>query len=746
MNFNYRSNHYSIFYESFNPKIFFLLFILVSINMTILYAEEQQSINQKVENILTNLTLDEKLSMLHGNSKFTIAGVERLGIPEWKMSDGPHGVREEINRNDWEPAGWNNDYSTYLPTATALGATWNKDLAYQFGIVLGKEARARNKDVILGPGVNIHRTPLCGRNFEYLSEDPILSATLAVPYIIGVQEQDVAACVKHYALNNQEYERNNINVIVDERTLREIYLPSFEAAIKNGKALTIMSAYNKVNGKWCSENPVLLNDILKKEWNFEGVVISDWAGTHSTIDAALAGLDIEMGTEVDDYNDYFFGDKLKSAIENGEIEISVIDEKVRRILTTMFKTNVFDKNRSKGEFISENNFALAKRTGEEAVVLLKNNNNLLPLNISKIKKIAVIGENAIIKHAAGGGSSGLKAKYEISPLEGLKTKMGDKVEILFTEGYKTTTTFDWQEGVIDTSAEDANYKREMISEAVQIAKNSEVVIMFIGLNHHFDLESRDRTDMFLPYGQDELIKKVLEVNNNIIVVNISGSPIDMRLWVDEVPAILQGWYAGSEAGNVFADILFGDVNPSGKLPFTFPKKLEDSPAHKIGEYPGKDLTVNYNEGIYVGYRYFDTFDVTPQFSFGYGLSYTDFGYKSISLNNTRLAKDDELEISVFIENIGRMKGSEVVQLYIEDIQASVDRPRKELKDFSKVELDVGEIKEVSFRVDKKMLSFFDTDSKSWKAEPGKFKLHIGSASDDIRLTAEFELVTAENIN
>ena len=712
-----------------------------------LYANDQHSLDQKVKNLLTKLTLDEKLSMLHANSKFTTAGVPRLGIPEWKMSDGPHGVREEINRDDWDPAGWDNDFATYLPTGTALGASWDKELAYDFGIVLGNEARARGKDIILGPGVNIHRTPLCGRNFEYFSEDPLLSAALAVPYIKGVQKQDVAACVKHYALNNQEYERNNINAITDERTLREIYLPAFESAIIEGGALTLMSAYNKVNGKWCSENSTLLTDILKNEWNFEGVVISDWAGTHSTIDAALAGLDIEMGTEVSDYNDFYFGKELKEAIENGEIEISIIDEKVKRILTAMFKSKVFDKSRSKGEFVSENNFAFAKKAAEGAVVLLKNENNLLPLNINKIKRIAVIGENAIVKHAAGGGSSGIKAKYEITPLEGLKNKLKDRVEINFAEGYKTTTTFDWEDGIIDTSEDNAKYKKEMIEEAVKIAKDADRVIMFIGLNHHFDNESRDREDMNLPYGQDELISKVAQVNKNIVIVSIGGSPIDMSRWVNDVPSILQGWYAGSEAGNVFADIIFGDVNPSGKLPFTFPYKLEDSPAHKIGEYPGENLTVNYNEGIFVGYRYFDSYDVKPQFAFGHGLSYTKFSYKSIFLNKTKFRKDDEIECSIIIQNTGNMKGSEVIQLYVEDMDASVTRPKKELKDFTKIELDLDEQKEVTFSVNRKMLSFYDVESKSWIAEPGKFNLHVGSASDDIRLTAEIELIsTADNTN
>jgi len=543
-------------------KILLMVVIMTTYSISNLFADDQLTLSEKVEKILSELTLEEKISMLHGNSKFTIAGVERLGIPEWKMSDGPHGVREEINRHDWEPAGLDTDFSTYLPAGTALAATWNPDLAYKFGTVLGREARGRGKDIILGPGINIHRTPVGGRNFEYMSEDPYLITRMTVPYIKGVQEQDVAACLKHFALNNQEFERFRVNVIVDERALREIYLPGFEAAVKEGEVLTVMSAYNKFRGKWCSENPYLLTDILKNEWGFEGVVISDWDGTHSTLDAALAGLDIEMGTNKEDYDEYYFANQLKEAVEEGKVKLNIIDDKVRRILTAMFKSKVFDSSRSSGEFASERNFALARKVAEESVVLLKNQNNILPLAEDQIKNIAVIGENAIAKHAAGGGSSGIKTKYEITPLEGLTARLKNKVEISFAQGYKTTTTFDWAAGVEDTSEVDAAFKINLRNEAVDIAKEADYVIMFMGLNHHFDMESVDLKSMQLPYEQDELIKEVLKVNEKVIIVLIGGTSIDMSNWVKEVPAILQGWYAGSEAGNVFSDILFGDINPS----------------------------------------------------------------------------------------------------------------------------------------------------------------------------------------
>ncbi len=725
-------------------RIKFTIIILIVLTMVttsnISNAQNADSDNERVEQLISKLTLDEKISMLHGNSKFTIAGVERLGIPEWKMSDGPHGVREEIERDSWDVAGWDNDFSTYLPVGTALAATWNPELAYQFGEVLGREARARGKDIILGPGVNILRTPLCGRNFEYGSEDPYLVTKMVVPYIKGVQEQDVAACVKHFALNNQEFERFKVNIEVDERTMREIYLPGFKAAVEEAGVLTVMSAYNKVRGKWCSENKYLLTDILKKEWGFPGVVLSDWDGVHSTYDAAIAGLDIEMGTLVDNYKDYYFADALKKAVLDGKIGIEVIDDKVRRILTSMFKSNVFNKERSKGEYISDRNFAVAKTVAEEAVVLLKNKDNILPLKENEITTLAVIGENAIVKQAAGGGSSGIKAKYEITPLEGLKNKLGDKVKINFAQGYKSTTTFDWADGVHDTSEVDAPYKTKLKNEAVEIAKDADYVIMFVGLSHHQDMESVDRPDMNLPYGQDQLIKEVLEKNKNTIVVLISGSAVDISQWGANTPAIIQGWYAGSEAGNVFADILFGDVNPSGKLPFTFPKKLEDSPAHKFGDYPGVDLNVEYKEGIFIGYRYFDTYDVEPEFAFGHGLSYSTFNYNSIKINDTKLSRGNQLEVTVKVENSSSIAGSEIVQLYIEDVSASVKRPKKELKGFKKVFLNPGEIKEVKFIIDESMLSFYDVSSKMFKAESGQFKIILGSASDDIRLTEEFELL------
>lgn len=721
-----------------NKKLTILLTLFIFMKMTQINAQTSDE-TKFINNLINQMTLDEKISMIHANSKFTSAGIERLNIPEWKLSDGPHGVREEINRDDWDPAGLDNDFATYLPVGTALAATWNPDLALEFGQVLGREARGRGKDVILGPGINIHRTPLCGRNFEYMSEDPLLISNLAVPYIQGVQSQDVAACVKHFALNNQEYERFRVNVEVDERTLREIYLPGFEAAFIEGKSLTVMSAYNKFRGDWCSENEYLLTDILKNEWGFEGVVISDWDGTHSTVKAAKAGLDLEMGTNKSSYNDYYFADALKEAVENGEVAEEIINDKVRRILTVMYRTNVFNKDRSTGEFVSDRNFESARKIAEEAVVLLKNENSILPLNKTQIKSIAVIGENADRKHAYGGGSSAIKAKYEITPLEGLKNKLGGSVNINYAQGYKSTTLFNWSDGRIDTGKSDADYVKRLRDEAVETAKNSDYVIMFMGLNHDFDMESVDRTEMTLPYEQDALIKGILEVNNNVIVVLISGQPVEMNEWINNTPAVIQGWYSGSEAGNVFADILFGDVNPSGKLPFTFPKKLEDTPAFKFGDIPGDGLEVEYKEGVFVGYRYYDSFNVEPLFPFGHGLSYTEFEISDLKLSNDKLQIDEEIVLEVNVKNTGKSAGKEVVQLYINDVESSVERPNKELKGFEKVSLAPGESKKVEFRINTKQLSFYDIETRKFKAEHGKFTALIGTSSKDIKQKKEFIL-------
>jgi len=702
-----------------------------------MYLDNNQTIEKRVEDLLSRMTLEEKVSLCHANSKFTVSGVERLNIPSLNLSDGPHGVREEIGPHSWDPAGWTTDSATYMPTGTALAATWNPDLARAFGKVLGEEARARGKDILLGPAINIQRTPLCGRNFEYLSEDPWLISEMVVPYIQGVQEQDVAACVKHYVVNNQEYERFKINVKVDERTLNEIYFPGFKAAVQRGKVLTVMGSYNQYNGTFVCNNEFLLKKVLKEDWGFSGLVMSDWDATHNTLESARAGLDLEMGTNVDSYNEYFFGDSLLNAVKKGQLDEEVVDDKVRRILRVMFKINLFDERKS-GSFNTPEHQSMARKVAEEAIVLLKNEQNTLPLDYDQLKSIAVIGDNATRTHAKGGYSSGIKALYEVTPLDGLKAKVGDNLEIHFAQGYEKTSEEVWGKGVVYTS--DPVREQALIQEAVEIAKKCDVAIIFGGLNHDFDTEGIDRLDMKLPYTQNELIKAVHQANPKTAVVLIAGSPVEIYEWIDQIPAVLMGWYAGMEGGNALADVLFGDINPSGKLPFTFPVRLEDSPAHALGEYPGQNFEVSYNEKIFVGYRYFDKWNVPSQFGFGHGLSYTEFEYGNLKINSEGHANDPRVQIEFTVRNRGDRDGMEVAQVYVGDVDASVERPLKELKAFKKVYLKAGETGKLSFSLDRQAFSFYDINVSSWKVEPGIFCIFIGGSSQDIRLSHEIELI------
>ncbi len=699
-----------------------------------LYLDSSQPTEDRVEDILSRLTLVEKIALTHGNSKFTVAGVERLGIPEFTMSDGPHGVRAEVERDSWNDAGWTTDSASYLPVGSALASTWNRELACQFGQVLGAEARSREKDVILGPGVNLHRTPLCGRNFEYMGEDPYLMAQMVVPVVKGIQEQDVAACVKHYALNNQEHDRDTVNVKVSERALREIYLPAYEAAIREGGALTVMAAYNKFRGDYCTASNYLLTNILKNEWGFKGAVISDWNAVHSTVPAAMAGLDIEMGTDKESYSAYYFADSLLKAVKDGRVPESVIDDKARRVLRVIIEVNTLDEDQSQGAFTVREHFDAARAVAREAIVLLKNE-QVLPLDKNSIQSVAVIGDNATRRHAQEGGSSGVKAIYEVTPLDGLKNKIGDELNISFARGFKRWSEWSWDDG-LNYQFDPAEAKK-LRREAVDVARKSDVAIIFAGLSHHFDTEGHDRKDMKLPYDQDRLIEAVSRVNSRTIVVLVSGSPVEMP-WVNKVPAILQAWYAGMEGGNAMADILFGDVNPSGKLCCTFPEKLNDSPPHAMGNYPGKNKEVDYAEGVFVGYRYFDSKNVEPLFPFGHGLSYTTFSYSDLELEPVNT--DDEIvKVMVNVKNTGDRAGAEVVQLYVSDAKASVPRPAKELKAFEKIKLQAGEAHTVSFILSRDAFSFYDEESETWKTESGLFKILIGSSSRDIRQKTDFML-------
>ena len=591
--------------------------------------KEKVQMEKRIEKLIKKMTLEEKVGLLHGNSKFYVAGVERLGIPEWSLSDGPHGVRAEINRHDWAYAGWTNDSASYFPTGTAFAAAWNPELAYRRGEVLGEEARWRKKDVLLGPGVNIIRSPLCGRNFEYMSEDPYMNSVLAVAYIKGLQSRDVACSVKHFAVNNQETNRTTVDVECSERALREIYLPAFKAAVQEGGALTVMAAYNKFRGEFCAENNYLVRKILRNEWGFDGVYVTDWGAAHSTVPSMEAGLDLEMGTLIDKYEDWYYANPLIEAVKSGKIPMSLVDEKVGDVLRVMIKTNVLDpkKRFGPGSMNTKEHQQATYDAAAEAIVLLKNQNNLLPLDFSSIKSLAVIGDNATRKHSNGGLSSEIKAVYEVTPLEALRAKWGDKVDIRFAQGYEKLSTFvegsnnGQSSGTFSSKTQESD---ALLKEAVEVARTSDVALLVCGLNHDYDTESFDRLNMDIPYGQVELIQEVVKANPRTIVVMIAGSPLNMAAVDICSPAIVWAWFNGMEGGNALVDVLSGKVNPSGKMPFTTPVSLDQSPAHALGNFPGRDLKVNYEEDILVGYRWFDTKGLPVVYPFGYGLSYTTF--------------------------------------------------------------------------------------------------------------------------
>ena len=591
--------------------------------------KEKVQMEKRIEKLIKKMTLEEKVGLLHGNSKFYVAGVERLGIPEWSLSDGPHGVRAEINRHDWAYAGWTNDSASYFPTGTAFAAAWNPELAYRRGEVLGEEARWRKKDVLLGPGVNIIRSPLCGRNFEYMSEDPYMNSVLAVAYIKGLQSRDVACSVKHFAVNNQETNRTTVDVECSERALREIYLPAFKAAVQEGGALTVMAAYNKFRGEFCAENNYLVRKILRNEWGFDGVYVTDWGAAHSTVPSMEAGLDLEMGTLIDKYEDWYYANPLIEAVKSGKVPMSLVDEKVGDVLRVMIKTNVLDpkKRFGPGSMNTKEHQQATYDAAAEAIVLLKNQNNLLPLDFSSIKSLAVIGDNATRKHSNGGLSSEIKAVYEVTPLEALRAKWGDKVDIRFAQGYEKLSTFvegsnnGQSSGTFSSKTQESD---ALLKEAVEVARTSDVALLVCGLNHDYDTESFDRLNMDIPYGQVELIQEVVKANPRTIVVMIAGSPLNMAAVDICSPAIVWAWFNGMEGGNALVDVLSGKVNPSGKMPFTTPVSLDQSPAHALGNFPGRDLKVNYEEDILVGYRWFDTKGLPVVYPFGYGLSYTTF--------------------------------------------------------------------------------------------------------------------------
>lgn len=663
-------------------------------------SEKLLKLRSEAEELVEQLTLQEKIDMIHGAELFRTAPVERLGIPALAMSDGPMGVRQEFEPASWKAVGNNDDYVTYLPCNSALASTWNRSLARTTGEVLGAEARGRGKDVILGPGVNIKRSPLCGRNFEYFSEDPFLTKELAVPYIQGVQNWDVAACVKHFAANNQETQRLWVDVKVDEKALREIYFPAFYDAVKKGDAYTVMAAYNKVYGEHCCQSDFLLNQVLRKEWGYDGVVISDWGGVHDTVKAANSQLDIEMSV-TDNFDAYYMAEPLKKLIEEGEIEESVIDEKAVHILMLMKRLHMLDGERKSGAYNTPEHWQAALEVARESVVLLKNDTGRLPISPEETKEILVIGENADLRHAPGGGSAEIKALYELTPLMGIKTLLGGNTKVTYVKGYcrdpkGEESDANWQETSLENGGghveevkqEDkalALYRRLLREEAVMNARKFDQVIFIGGLNHEHDCEGNDRENMELPYGQDRLIKELLEVNPNMVVVMVGGSPVEMGKWISRADSVVWSWYAGMEGGRALAEVLFGKTNPSGKLPESFYKTHKDCSAHAWGQFAEKE-SVDYAEGVFVGYRYLDAYGIEPEFCFGHGLSYTTFEYQGAKL----VRENEKFYVDCRVCNTGKMEGKETIQVYLAPKDRTRDEPVQQLKGFEKVSLKPGE--------------------------------------------------------
>ncbi|WP_026903274.1 glycoside hydrolase family 3 C-terminal domain-containing protein [Pedobacter glucosidilyticus] len=718
------------------------LFSICGYSQAQIYLDNSQPIETRVKDALSRMTLEEKVKLTTAQSKFSSHGVPRLGIPEIWMSDGPHGVRMEILWDSWNHAKWTNDSCTAFPALTCLAATWDPSVSYLYGNAIGEEARYRRKDVLLGPGVNIYRTPLNGRNFEYMGEDPYLASKMVVPYIQGVQRNGVAACVKHFALNNQEKWRNHINVEVSDRALNEIYLPAFKAAVQEGKVWTIMGAYNQVRGEYACHNDLLLNKILKKDWGFDGTVISDWGGTHNTREAALNGLDIEMGTYTNGftsnvsaaYDNYYLASPYLKMLKAGEIPLSNIDDKASRILRLIFRT-AMAQNKPFGSLANDEHHSVARKVGEEGIVLLKNSAGLLPLNAAKYKKIVIVGENATRKLTEGGGSSELKVKKEVSPLEGISNKFG-KAKITYTMGYASGD-------VAYDKVLPPKYNTDSLrTVAIKLAQEADLVIYVGGLNKNSqqDSEGDDRKSYELPFDQNQLISGLQQVNKNIVMVMLSGNAYEMP-WLNKATTLIQAWYLGSESGNAIANILSGDVNPSGKLPFSFPVKLTDNSAHAFGEisYPGDSTNQYYKDDILVGYRWYDTKKIASQYPFGFGLSYSKFLYGKAKIDKTSIKDNDVLTVTVPVKNTSNIAGKEVIQLYIHDKKSSELRPEKELKAFQKVELLPGEEKIISFKIDKSSLKFYSDNKKQWVAEAGKFSALIGSSSRDIKSSLDFIL-------
>jgi len=702
-----------------------------------------------INSIIGKMTLEEKVEMLHGKNMFSSAGVPRLGIADIEYADGPFGIREEMEPHGWNSAGLTTDSATYFPTGSALAATWSQEMAYDYGKAMGIEARLRGKDMMLGPAINIQRIPTGGRTYEYLSEDPVLSAALAVGYTRGMQEQGEAVCLKHYAVNNQENFRGHVDARVSPRALREIYLLPFQRAVEDAGAFGVMAAYNKVNGRWCSENYELEDTILRQQWGFKGIVISDWGGTHSTVDALTAGLNVEMPGKT------YLGEALLDSVKSGAVSDSVINERVRELLRVRMAIKPVPASEANKQMTSQpQQQHTAYEVAKRSIVMLKNN-SLLPIDPTRVKRIAVIGAMATEKTAQGGVGAGVKALYEVTPLEGIRKALEGKAEVVYAEGYKR---FDremrfkhqstWQEP-----------DNVLAGEAVKVATSADLVVFFAGTGREVETEGSDRESIMLPMGQEKVIERVAAANPNIVTVIVSGGPVDMRKVEPLSKSLLMSWFNGSEGGNALADILAGKVSPSGKLPFSIPMTLEDNPAYSLGVYPqntdsnGGDVFVNlvnrqkgdgaqagpvadYKEDLLVGYRWYETKNVAVKYPFGHGLSYSAFEYSALSVKHE---DNGDVRVTFSVKNTGNHDAEEVAQVYVSRPDSKILRPKKELKAFCRIAVTAGKSEKVDVTIDHRDLQHWDATSNGWQLEKGAALISVGTSSADIRLNGDISL-------
>jgi len=744
-------------------------FVLLSCSQYRVHKSALLRYDAEIDGIIAQMTIEEKVNMLHGKHMFTSAGVERLGIPDMIYTDGPFGIREEMEPNSWNPLGWENDRATFFPTGSALAATWSPELAYSYGTAMAREARLRGKDMLLGPAINIQRIPTGGRTYEYLSEDPLLSSTLSVGYVKGVQDNGVASCIKHFALNNQENNRGNVNVIISERAMREIYLPPFRAAVEEADAYGVMPAYNKVNGWWCSENNMLLQKILRDEWGFAGMTVSDWGGTHHTVQTVMNGLNVEMpGSK-------FLGKPLLDSVKAGLVPEEVINRRVREILRVRLAIKPVPADQAnKGITSLPEQQKIAYDIASKSIVLLKND-GILPLDLGKKPVIAVIGANAVQTMGLGGMGAGVKTLYEVTPLEGLKNGVGDKAEIIYSQGY-IPEIFDFGRMFRKITPEELEKEeneklikiKELTDEALAVAKKADIILFIGGNNRAVETEGSDRRDIKLPSGQDELLRKIAETNPEIITILVSGAPNDLNTVNPLSKALLISWFNGTEGGNALADVLLGNISPSGRLPFTLPVKLEDSPAFTLKNYspgPGRgDIfaglvagtdslkeakknakavedpnTAYYSEESLVGYRWYDTKNIPVMYPFGYGLTYTKFDYASLNTDKNKYGRKDIIELTIDLTNSGKAAASEVVQVYVHRINPSVEWPYKELKGFSRIYLEPGTTGKVMLKIPVSSLQYWNEANHSWDDDPCDIELLVGASSGDIRLKKEVKI-------